>query len=114
LYNPLIHTPHLDQFMTESVTFTNAFVQCPICVPSRGSFLTGRYPHTTGLRANGQRIRETERLVPRILADEDYACGLAGKLHLSPCAGGRIESASRAREEPELRSRRRLEFSASN
>lgn len=92
LNNPLIHTPNLDRFMTESVTFTNAFVQCPICSPSRGSFLTGRYPHTTGLRANGQRIRETERLVPRILADENYACGLAGKLHLSPCAGGRIEN----------------------
>ena len=92
LGNPLIHTPNLDKFITESVTFTNAFVQCPICAPSRGSFLTGRYPHTTGLRANGQRIRETERLVPRILADEHYACGLAGKLHLSPCAGGRVEN----------------------
>ncbi len=91
LNNPLIHTPNIDKFIGESVTFTNAFVQCPICAPSRGSFLTGRYPHTTGLRANGQRIRPSERLVPRILADEGYACGLAGKLHLSPCAGGRIE-----------------------
>ena len=53
--------------------------------------LTGRYPHTTGLRANGQRIRADERLVTRILADNGYTCGLAGKLHLSPCAGGRDE-----------------------
>src|SRR5690242_5678847 len=33
LGNPLIHTPNLDKFITESVTFTNAFVQCPICAP---------------------------------------------------------------------------------
>ncbi|HEV2709740.1 MAG TPA: sulfatase-like hydrolase/transferase [Edaphobacter sp.] len=92
LGNPAIHTPNLDKFMKESVTFTNAFVQCPICSPSRASFLSGRYPHTTGLRANGQRIRETEKLVTRILADQDYTCGLVGKLHLSPCYGGRVEN----------------------
>ena len=92
LSNPLIKTPNLQKFMADSVTFTNAFVQTPICSPSRGSFLTGRYPHVTGLRANGQRIRSTERLVPRILADYEYTCGLAGKLHLSPCLGGRVEN----------------------
>jgi hypothetical protein len=27
------------------------------------------FPHTTGLRANGQQIGESERLVARILAD---------------------------------------------
>lgn len=91
LSNSIIKTPNLQRFMSESVTFTNTFVQTPICSPSRGSFLTGRYPHVTGLRANGQRIRPTERLVTRILADNEYTCGLVGKLHLSPCAGGRVE-----------------------
>jgi len=91
LSNSLIHTPNLLRFASESVTFTNAFVQTPICAPSRGSFLTGRYPHCTGLRANGQRIRSTEQLITRIFADYEYTCGLAGKLHLSPCFGGRIE-----------------------
>ncbi|MBS1854583.1 MAG: sulfatase [Acidobacteria bacterium] len=89
--NPLIRTPNLRKLMDESVTFTHAFVQNPVCSPSRASFLTGRYPHTTGLRANGQRVRASERLVTRILADHGYTCGLAGKLHLSPCAGGRSE-----------------------
>jgi arylsulfatase len=91
LSNSIIQTPNLKKFMEDSVTFTNAFVQTPICSPSRGSFLTGRYPHVTGLRANGQRIRPTERLVPRILSDFEYTCGLSGKLHLSPCNGGRPE-----------------------
>ena len=91
LNNSHVRTPNLRRFMGESTAFTHAFVQNPVCAPSRASFLTGRYPHTTGLRANGQRIRESERLVTRILADHGYECGLAGKLHLSPCAGGRVE-----------------------
>ena len=91
LNNKHIHTPNLQRFLGESTTFTHAFVQNPVCSPSRASFLTGRYPHTTGLRANGQRIQATERLLPRMLAEHGYECGLAGKLHLSPCAGGRIE-----------------------
>jgi arylsulfatase A-like enzyme len=89
--NSYVNTPNLQKLIAESVTFTNAFVQTPICSPSRASFLTGRYPHVTGLRANGQRIRPTERLVPRILADAGYCCGLVGKLHLSPCADGQVE-----------------------
>src|SRR3954462_8733197 len=52
LSNSLISTPSLQRFMKEAVTFTNTYVQTPICSPSRGSFLTGRYPHSTGLRAN--------------------------------------------------------------
>lgn len=91
LSNSLIRTPNIQKFLSESVTFTNAFVQTPICSPSRGSFLTGRYPHSTGLRANGQYIRSDELLVPRVLADNGYTCGMAGKLHLAPCAGGRLE-----------------------
>lgn len=91
LNNSIIQTPNLRKFADESVVFTNAFCQTPICSPSRASFLSGRYPHVTGLRSNGQRIRATERLVTRTLADHEYTCGLSGKLHLSPCQGGRVE-----------------------
>ncbi len=91
LNNDHIRTPNLRKFMKDSVTFTHAYCQNPVCSPSRASFLSGRYPHTTGLRANGQRIRGSERLITRTLADNGYTCGLSGKLHLSPCAGGRNE-----------------------
>jgi arylsulfatase A-like enzyme len=91
LNNPHIRTPNLARFMEQATTFTHAFVQNPVCSPSRACFLTGRYPHTTGLRSNGQRIRESERLVTRALSDFGYTCGLAGKLHLSPCANGWVE-----------------------
>ena len=91
LNNDMIHTPNLRKLRSESVTLTHAYTQCTVCSPSRASFLTGRYPHTTGLRALGQRIRPDERLVTKILSEAGYACGLSGKLHLSPTFGGRLE-----------------------
>lgn len=43
-------TPNLDGLLEEGVSFENAYCQNPVCVPSRCSFLTGLYPHTTGHR----------------------------------------------------------------
>ncbi|HEX8234861.1 MAG TPA: sulfatase-like hydrolase/transferase [Abditibacteriaceae bacterium] len=84
--NPLVHTPNLDRLAASGTLFERAFCQNPLCTPSRASFLTGRYPRTTRTRQNGQSIPTDEKLVTRLLADADYRCGLAGKLHLSACA----------------------------
>lgn len=91
LGNPLIHTPCLDKLVGESVSFTNAYCQTGICCPSRGSFMTGRYPRETNLKSNSEYIRSNEKLVSRLLADQGYDCGLSGKLHLSPCDRGFVE-----------------------
>lgn len=40
LNNDVIHTPNLRKLMAESATFTHAYVQNPVCSPSRASFLT--------------------------------------------------------------------------
>lgn len=84
--NSFVETPNIDRLASEGAQFTNAFVQSPICSPSRASFLTGRYPRTTGLRQNGQIIPPTERLLSRLLADEGYTAGLVGKFHMGPGA----------------------------
>ncbi|TWT57440.1 Arylsulfatase [Thalassoglobus neptunius] len=89
--NSLIHTPNIDQIADHGISFDQAYCQSPVCSPSRASFLTGRYPRNTGCRQNGQTIHSTERLLPRILKDHGYRCGLAGKLHLSSCSEGKVE-----------------------
>ena len=48
--NPASITPNLDAVLEDGVSFRNAYCQNPVCVPSRCSFLTGLYPHTTGHR----------------------------------------------------------------
>jgi len=83
--NTFVHTPNLDRLAAAGVLFDRAYCQNPLCTPSRASFLTGRYPRTTRARENGQGIPADEVLVTRLLADAGYLCGLAGKLHLSPC-----------------------------
>jgi len=53
LGNPAAHTPNLDALAAEGVSFSQAFCQSPVCVPSRCSFMTGLYPHTFGHRTQG-------------------------------------------------------------
>lgn len=87
LGNKYIRTPNIDRLASQGTAFTHAFCQNPVCTPSRSSFLTGRYPRSTGARQNGQCILPSEVLITRMLADAGYDCGLSGKLHLSACAG---------------------------
>ena len=41
--NSEIETPHLDRLAAAGVNFDHCFVQNPVCMPSRVSFLTGQY-----------------------------------------------------------------------
>lgn len=84
--NKFVKTPNIDKLAKEGVLFENAFSQSPVCTPSRGCFLTGRYPRTCRARQNGADIPEDEILITKILSDNGYVCGLSGKLHLSACA----------------------------
>jgi arylsulfatase len=83
--NPYVMTPNIDQLAQKGTLVEHAFVQCPVCTPSRSSFLTGRYPRTTKNRQNGHKIDLGEVLIPKILRENGYYTGLIGKLHLSPC-----------------------------
>lgn len=47
-----INTPTLDRLAQSGVTFTQAYAANPLCMPSRNSIFTGRYPHETGVTKN--------------------------------------------------------------
>lgn len=63
--HPQALTPNLDKLASVGVRFTNAVSNCPICNPSRSSFITGIYPHTSGLYANKQQSIERNALLSR-------------------------------------------------
>jgi len=84
LGNPHVSTPTLDRLVSEGVAFTRAYAQCPICTPSRASFLTGMYPSAVHANMNGNDyFPEGPKLVTKLLAESGYDCGLIGKLHLA-------------------------------
>lgn len=44
----VVQTPSLDRLAANGTRFTEAYTTCPICVPARASFATGRYVHDIG------------------------------------------------------------------
>ena len=82
--NALVKTPNLDRFSARSANFTNAFIQAPVCVPSRTSYLTGRYPHSHKNRVNYTPYTQPEPEMQILLQRAGYSTGSVGKLHFYP------------------------------
>jgi choline-sulfatase len=49
----MIKTPNLDRLAARGMRFSDAYCNSPICVPSRASLATGRYPHQIRFWDNG-------------------------------------------------------------
>ncbi|MDQ0222596.1 sulfatase-like hydrolase/transferase [Streptococcus moroccensis] len=78
--NEASYTPFLDDFaLNEGVSFSNAFCQNPVCVPSRCSFLTGLYPHTRGHRTMSHLLQENETSLFKELKDAGYYVWMNGR-----------------------------------
>lgn len=58
-YSSKVATPNLDRLAARGVRFANAWVQYPLCNPSRTSMLTGRHPTTTGALTNRNHFRHS-------------------------------------------------------
>ena len=81
--NPILKTPNMDRIGREGVRFDNAFVTNSLCLPSRASFLTGAYSHTTGATTNDQsRVPRSYTMVTDVLKEHGYETASIGKSHL--------------------------------
>ncbi|MBI3945283.1 MAG: sulfatase-like hydrolase/transferase [Armatimonadetes bacterium] len=77
----LCQTPSVDRLAAEGVLFERAYCSYPVCMPSRAAFMTGRYPHVNGVRANGLTLPDREASLPAILKAARYTTALCGKDH---------------------------------
>lgn len=84
--NPDIKTPNLDRLASEGVNFDHYFVQNPVCMPSRVSFLTGQYPSTLRITHMGVPVPEETITLPKMLHNYGYHSANIGKLHFLPHA----------------------------
>jgi choline-sulfatase len=78
-------TPNLDRLADRSAVFENAHCQAPICGPSRASFLTGKYPHNTGLYGQKPFFRDVAELsdlitLPQHFREHGYTTPAVGKV----------------------------------
>ena len=86
--NTVIRTPHLDAMAARGVRFTNAFAIAPSCSASRGSLLTGLYPHQNGQFGHEHNwhhfsLLDSIETIPSLLKKNGYRTGLIGKLHVA-------------------------------
>jgi len=90
--SPDVPTPHIDQLARNGVRFTDGYVSCAVCSPSRVALLTGRYQHRLGHEFNsGPPARESEvnfglpreaKILPDFVKPAGYRTGVIGKWHL--------------------------------
>jgi arylsulfatase A-like enzyme len=81
--NRLLKTPNMERVAREGVWFRNAFVTNALCLPSRASFLTGVYSHSTGATTNDEnQVPARFPMVSDVLREHGYETAFIGKSHV--------------------------------
>jgi arylsulfatase A-like enzyme len=80
--DPNVHTPNLDRFAKESIRFTNAISNVPVCCPTRASLLTGQRALTHGVFMNDVSLSPDATTLAKVLAGNGYDTGYVGKWHV--------------------------------
>ncbi len=81
-----MRTPHFDQLQREGITFGAAYADCPLCVPSRVTIMTGRHAFNHGMMANGRtaNVMGREETLPGRMRALGYQTAAIGKMHFGP------------------------------
>ena len=79
--HPFVQTPHLDALAARGTRFQTAYTPCPICVPARAAFATGRYVHQIRHWDNAMPYTGSIKGWGHALQDKGVPVESIGKLH---------------------------------
>lgn len=88
-------TPHLDRLASRGMRFERAYVQYPVCNPSRTSMLTGTRPEHNGVVGNAVFFREKLPdivTLPQLFRQHGGAAVSYGKIYHAGLVEGEVES----------------------
>ncbi len=79
-----LQTPNIDGLVSESMTFTTFYANCPVCSPSRAALLSGRYQDLVGvpgvIRTHQKNswgyLDPDSKLMPELLQESGYQTAL--------------------------------------
>jgi arylsulfatase A-like enzyme len=78
--NEIVHTPNLDRLANSGTVFSVAHLPMSRCHPTLASFLSGRWPHQSGIYYNyGTKKLSTSNSLPGQLKKAGYATYVEGK-----------------------------------
>ena len=90
-----VHTPNIDSIAANGVRFTDGYVSCPVCSPSRAGIISGRYQQRFGHEFNPNMkdpkaffgLPKSVATLPRRMKEAGYATAMFGKWHLGDTPG---------------------------
>jgi arylsulfatase A-like enzyme len=80
--DPNAITPNIDKLAAESINFANAIGTSPVCTPARATFLSGRFPTTTGVFMNDVSLSPDEKSIGKAFKAGGYDTAYIGKWHV--------------------------------
>ncbi|NBR34577.1 MAG: phosphonate monoester hydrolase [Rhodobacteraceae bacterium] len=88
--HPHLKTPNIDALAARGVNFKRAYVQSPVCGPSRMSTYTGRYVHAHGASWNFVPLKAGEMTIGDHLRPQGVKTVLIGKTHMRADIAGMV------------------------
>jgi choline-sulfatase len=83
--HPVVQTPTLDELARCGTRFTNAYAECPVCIPARRTLMTGVSPRRHRVRDMlGDPMSPDLPTLAQTFRTAGYQCYAAGKLHVFP------------------------------
>jgi choline-sulfatase len=79
--HPIAKTPNIDALAARGTMFTSAYTTCPVCVPARAAFATGKYVHQIGYWDNADAYEGAIPSWHHRLRDRGHRVVSIGKLH---------------------------------